>query len=97
MMLGEYRVENFIHIKIFKNFKITQRSLDRNYPMNESNIFTLPYRKNAGSKFTRLVRSFSIIDVFVALKGSQFLFLFAITAAGVVPCGVPKMHPVHRP
>ena len=30
---------------------------------------------------------------FTALKGSQFLFLFAITAAGVVPCGGPKKSP----
>ena len=28
-----------------------------------------------------------------ALRGSQFLFLFAITAAGVVPCGGPEMSP----
>ena len=31
--------------------------------------------------------------MFTALKGSQFKFLFAITAAGVVPCGGPKMSP----
>ena len=28
-----------------------------------------------------------------SLKGSQFKFLFAITAAGVVPCGGPKKSP----
>ena len=33
------------------------------------------------------------INVFIALKGSQFYFLFAITAAGVVPCGGPKKSP----
>ena len=31
--------------------------------------------------------------MFTALKGSQFKFLFAITAAGVVPCGGPKKSP----
>ena len=31
--------------------------------------------------------------MFTALKGSQFLFLFAITAAGVVPCGGRKKSP----
>ena len=34
-----------------------------------------------------------LINVFAALKGSQFYFLFAITAAGVVPCGGPKKSP----
>ena len=34
-----------------------------------------------------------LINVFTALKGSQFYFLFAITAAGVVPCGGPKKSP----
>ena len=28
-----------------------------------------------------------------ALKRSQFYFLFAITAAGIVPCGGPKKSP----
>ena len=34
-----------------------------------------------------------LINVFTALKGSQFEFLLAITAAGVVPCGGPKKSP----
>ena len=34
-----------------------------------------------------------LINVFTALKGSQFEFLFAITAAGVVSCGGPKKSP----
>ena len=34
-----------------------------------------------------------LIDMFTALKGSKFYFLFAITAAGVVPCGGPKTSP----
>ena len=34
-----------------------------------------------------------LINVLTALKGSQFYFLFAITAAGVVPCGGPKNSP----
>ena len=34
-----------------------------------------------------------LINVSTALKGSQFYFLFAITAAGVVPCGGPKKSP----
>ena len=45
MMLGEYRAENFIHIKIIKNLKTTKRSLDE--IINEGNIFTLPYQKHA--------------------------------------------------
>ena len=32
-------------------------------------------------------------NVFIALKGSQFLFSFAVTAAGVVPCGGPEKSP----
>ena len=31
--------------------------------------------------------------MFTAPKGSQFYFLFAITAAGVVPCGGPNKSP----
>ena len=31
--------------------------------------------------------------MFTALKGLQFYFLSAITAAGVVPCGGPKKSP----
>ena len=31
-----------------------------------------------------------LINIFTAPKGSQFYFLFAITAAGVVSCGGPK-------
>ena len=34
-----------------------------------------------------------LINVFTALKGSQFYFLFAISATGVVPCGGPKKSP----
>ena len=35
-----------------------------------------------------------LINVFTALKGSQFfLFLFAIIAAGVVPCGGRETSP----
>ena len=33
------------------------------------------------------------INVFPALKGTLFNFLFAITAAGVVPCDGPKKSP----
>ena len=35
--------------------------------------------------------------MFTALKGPQYLFLFAFTAAGVVPYGGPKCLPVHHP
>ena len=38
-----------------------------------------------------------LINIYTALKGSQFDFLFPITAAGVVPCGGPKKSPVHHP
>ena len=30
------------------------------------------------------------MNAFTALKGSLLVFLFAITASGVVPCGGPK-------
>ena len=33
------------------------------------------------------------IDCFVTTKPTIFYILFAITAAGVVPCGVPKKSP----
>ena len=33
------------------------------------------------------------IDTFASPKGSQFYFLFAITAADVVQCGGPKKSP----
>ena len=33
------------------------------------------------------------MNVFIALKGTHFLILFAFTAAGVVPCGGRKMSP----
>ena len=39
-----------------------------------------------------MARSF-LINILTALKGSRFYFLFAITAAGVVPCGGPKLSP----
>ena len=37
------------------------------------------------------------LNVFTASKGSNFYILFAITAAGVVPCGGPKSLSVHHP
>ena len=37
------------------------------------------------------------LNVFTDSKGSNFYVLFAITAAGVVPCGGLKITPVHRP
>ena len=33
------------------------------------------------------------LNVFTASKGSNLYYLFAITAAGVVPCGGPKKSP----
>ena len=36
------------------------------------------------------------VNVFIALKGTHFLFSFAFTAAGVVQCGVVKRFPVHQ-
>ena len=33
------------------------------------------------------------MNVFIALKGTHFLFLFAFTAAGVVPCRGRKTSP----
>ena len=38
-----------------------------------------------------------LMNVFIALKGTHFLFLFAFTAAGVVPCGGRKTSPVRQP
>ena len=39
-----------------------------------------------------------LINMFAALQERiSVLFLFAITAAGVVPCGGPKKSPVHHP
>ena len=34
-----------------------------------------------------------LLNVFTALKGTHFYFLFVVTAAGVVPCGSPKKRP----
>ena len=43
------------------------------------------------SKFTmRTERRIKCFDPLQALNVKSFLFLFAITAAGVVPCGGPK-------
>ena len=36
---------------------------------------------------------FFLMNVFIALKGSHFWFLFDFTAAGVVPCGGRKTSP----
>ena len=36
---------------------------------------------------------FFLMNVFIALKGTHFLFLFAFTAAGVVQCGGRKTSP----
>ena len=37
--------------------------------------------------------TFLLMNVFIALKGSHFWFLFDFTAAGVVPCGGRKKSP----
>ena len=37
--------------------------------------------------------TFLLMNVFIALKGSHFWFLFDFTAAGVVPCGGRKTSP----
>ena len=37
--------------------------------------------------------TFLLMNVFIALKGSHFWFLFDFTAAGVVLCGGPKKSP----
>ena len=37
--------------------------------------------------------AFFALNVSTATKGSNFYILFAITAAGVVPCGGPKKSP----
>ena len=38
-------------------------------------------------------RTFLLMNVFIALKGSHFWFLFDFTAAGVVPCDGRKTSP----
>ena len=38
---------------------------------------------------------FFLMNVFIALKGTNFLFLFAFTAAGVVQCAAVKRLPLH--
>ena len=37
--------------------------------------------------------TFLLMNIFIALKGSHFWFLFDFTAAGVVPCGGHKTSP----
>ena len=37
--------------------------------------------------------TFLLMNVFIALKGSHFWFLFDFTAAGIVPCGGRKTSP----
>ena len=37
------------------------------------------------------------LSVFIAFKGTNFHILFAINAAGVVPCGGPKRSPQTSP
>ena len=43
-------------------------------------------------KLYNMAQLFSL-NVFTASKGSYNYILFAITAAGVVPCGGPKKYP----
>ena len=61
---------------------------------NYSNSLWLLVAKSIGSlkRFAVLPIPF-LINTFAALKGCQFLFLFAIAPAGVVPCGGPKKSP----
>ena len=44
-------------------------------------------------KIGLIIHSFDTNSYFTASKGSNFYILFAITAAGVVPCGGPKKSP----
>ena len=51
---------------------------------------------SSGSLLPDLIRygpSFILMNAFFALKDFNFLILFVITAAGVVPCGGPKISP----
>ena len=42
-----------------------------------------------GPKLRNMAHALSL-SVFIAFKGANFYILFAITKAGVVPCGGPK-------
>ena len=44
-------------------------------------------------KMRNIVHTISFWMFFTASKGSKLYILFAITAAGAVPCGGPKMSP----
>ena len=53
------------------------------------------YLTDLFSKFMNVFMNvfFLLMNVFIALKGSHFWFLFDFTAAGVVPCGGRKTSP----
>ena len=67
MMLGEYRLENFIRNKIFKELENNQKKFVPKLSMRA--IYSHFYIENTlvkcASKFTLLIRSFSIIDMCV--------------------------------
>ena len=56
-------------------------------PLNTLEYNTLPLRQGTTHSCDRF-----LINMLTALKGSV-LFLFAITADGIVPCGGPKKSP----
>ena len=68
MMLGEYRLENFIRNKIFKKLENNQKKFGPKLSMRA--IYSHFYIENTlvkctVSKFTLLISSFSIIDMCV--------------------------------
>ena len=60
-----------------------------------NNTFSTTLYTNSSKKVavTGLWPTFLLMNVFIALKGSHFWFLFDFTAAGVVPCGGRKTSP----
>ena len=63
-------------------------------------IFCICYPKYTQKNKSRASYCKSIFflrNVFIDVKGTHFLFLFAFTAAGVVQCGAIKRLPIHQP
>ena len=85
------------------NIKVLSLSLNRLPIWNSQNCSMFPLAFVAGwlqghwwgfiSRNYVVWPTFLLMNVFIALKGSHFWFLFDFTAAGVVPCGGRKTSP----
>ena len=90
-------------LKIRWNFISLYQSLNRLPIWNSQNCSMFPLAFVAGwlqghwwgfiSRNYVVWPTFLLTNVFIALKGSHFWFLFDFTAAGVVPCGGRKTSP----